>query len=167
MVTDSIRQVKDTALRTERLASATYLVSGYLPDAEPLKWSLRGRVIELATLVASVNSEFIPAKVSQLINEIIMLLNLALLNPGVSEMNFSLLRQEYLGLQQFLEGRKINLLPPVSDTPLSKPKTLQPTTYNPKPQSYNRPTTPRRDLILQYVRSSGGGSSIKDIAQAI
>ena len=115
MVTDNIGQVKDIALRTERLASATYLVSGYLPDAEPLKWSLRERVIQLATLTASLNSDFVPAKVTQLIDEVILLLNLALLNPGVSEMNFSLLRHEYIGLRQRLENRKIDLLPPTAE----------------------------------------------------
>src|SRR3989344_5220070 len=86
------------SLRVQKLASALYLVSGFINDPDPLKWRLRE--LSLNALSATKSGQFDLALAH--IRQLISLLDVALTVPGVSQMNFSILRQEYEVISQEL-----------------------------------------------------------------
>lgn len=98
--------------RTEKLASATYLVTGLFADSEPMKWSLRKKVSDLVSFISSYKdirqtelSAFSSISKSK-ITEIISLLEVSNLGGLVTEMNFSILKQEFVSLINTIESNK-------------------------------------------------------------
>ncbi len=102
------------AKKCERLATAEYLVTSFLSDAEPLKARLRVLSLDLvrdASLVrfGSVVSEFGAFETLRAnISETLSLLELAFINGLVSEMNFSILKREYVHLRDTIEVKKVS-----------------------------------------------------------
>lgn len=98
--------------KTEKLASATYLVSGLFADGEPMKWSLRKKAAELVSFISSYKdirqselSAFSSISKSK-ITEIISLLEVSNLGGLITEMNFSILKQEFVSLINSIESNK-------------------------------------------------------------
>ena len=90
--------------KTEKLSAAIYMVTGLLSDSEPLKWTLRKKVSELL----SYNHSYKDIKDTNLVDfvfnerskilEIVSHLEVASKVGLVSEMNFSILKQEFSNL---------------------------------------------------------------------
>ena len=98
--------------KCDRLATALYLVTNFLSDTEPLKLRLRSLSLELvrgATLVryGTIEDESnILGTVSGNISETLGLFELAFINGLISEMNFSILKREYVSLNDAIQIRK-------------------------------------------------------------
>lgn len=98
--------------KSERLATALYLVTNFLPDTEPLKARLRTLALELvhtASLVkygTTADEIGAPESLRGTIAETLGLLELAFINGLVSEMNFSILKREYVVFRDAVEIKK-------------------------------------------------------------
>ena len=96
----------------ERLATALYLVTSFLSDMEPLKGRLRTLSLELVRDASRVRYGTISSEANVLdelranMNETLGLLELALITGLVSEMNFSILKREYISLRSAIEVKK-------------------------------------------------------------
>lgn len=99
-------------IKTEKLVTAVYMITNFLSDKEPMKWRLRD--ICLSTLSnASVLKEKNPSEQSQLLTgilasggEIISMLEIAHLSGFISEMNYTVLRREYVNMMQQIAQRE-------------------------------------------------------------
>ena len=96
--------------KTEKLASAVYLVTNLLSDNEPMKWTLRRKVSELLSFIMSYKdvrqselNNFINNSRTK-ISEIVSLLEVSLLAGLVSNMNFSIIKQEFSNLLDSLKN---------------------------------------------------------------
>lgn len=118
--------------KIKKLTGALYRVTDLYSDKEPLKWSLRDRAMNIYTSLMSVMQihlskqdsknkisnlfrleDTVPMQASVLFEEIVISINhivhsLEIASTGafVSDLNFDILRKEYLSLLSFLEGKK-------------------------------------------------------------
>ena len=90
--------------KTEKLASAVYLITNLFSDNEPMKWTLRKKVSELLSFINNYKnirqselSNFAINSKSK-VSEIVSLLEVSHLGGLVSNMNFSILREEFFNL---------------------------------------------------------------------
>lgn len=90
--------------KTEKLASAVYLISNLFSDNEPMKWSLRKKVSELLSFMISYK-DIRQSELPNFINisktkvfEMVSLLEVASLGGLISPMNFSILKDEFSNL---------------------------------------------------------------------
>lgn len=93
--------------KNSRLISALYLVTTYLPDNEPIKWKLREKALavfsDLSFNLKQLSNQINSQKISSLseesvlakIEEVVSLLEVAMTGGFVSQMNFSILKNEY------------------------------------------------------------------------
>lgn len=100
---------KDTSFvfvykKTEKLASAIYIVTNLLSDNEPIKWNLRKKMGELLSVTVnyknisgSNQSDFVYNTKTRVL-ELVSLLEIAYHAGLVSSMNFSILKQEFSNL---------------------------------------------------------------------
>lgn len=114
---------KAISLKTERLTSAVYLVTGLMDSSEKIKDELR------STALSSISDLYIPSKISsrlknfvsdkiiEKIDHIISLLEVGLVGGLISKMNCSILKEEYSKLKdillkfQILNGEDNYILP--------------------------------------------------------
>ena len=90
--------------KTEKLATAVYMVTNLFSESEPLKWSLRKKVSDFLsfmlnykeTPVGIINDFVYDLKTRVL--EIVSLLQVAVGGGVLSKMNFSILKQEFSSL---------------------------------------------------------------------
>lgn len=172
-VTDnSIKDKKDSfvSLKAEKLTAALYLVSGFLPDSEPLKWQLREKA--LGALTATVTNHWWQAL--SFIDQLVPLLLLAAHNPAVSANNFTILKDEYQTLRQAIAEGQINfssylslpqlqvIKPPVSRHPKEATATAKHVNSSP-----NQAGQSRQETILTFIRQQPGWSSIAEIAKSL
>ncbi len=94
--------------KTEKLASAVYMITNLFPESEPMKWTLRKKVGELLSFMLaykdtrkSVQNEFVYDAKSMIL-ELISLLEVSSRGGLISNMNFSILKQEFLKLVDVL-----------------------------------------------------------------
>ncbi|MFZ2621443.1 MAG: hypothetical protein WAX85_02710 [Minisyncoccia bacterium] len=90
--------------KTEKLASAVYMVTNLLSDNEPIKWGLRKKVSDLLSftvsykdLTESEQSSFI-YNIKSRVLEIVSFLDVSSNGGLISHMNYSILKQEFLNL---------------------------------------------------------------------
>ncbi|MEQ1500099.1 MAG: DeoR family transcriptional regulator [Parcubacteria group bacterium] len=96
--------------KTEKLATAVYMVTSLLSDNEPMKWSLRRKVSDLLSLV--VNYKDIPESarfdfvynIKTSVLEMTSFLETLSLGGSISKMNSSVLKQEFLNLVNFMDS---------------------------------------------------------------
>ena len=96
--------------KTEKLASAIYIVTGLLSDSEPIKWTLRKKASELLSFIGSYTSlfseghgQFIQTlKLNTL--EVVSFLEVSWRGGLISEMNYSILKQEFSSLLSVVLG---------------------------------------------------------------
>jgi len=93
----------------QRITAALYRVTDLMSDKEPIKWTLRDTAMHLHDNVMSIR--FIKDK-GRLIEEtmgnffrIIKTLELVSIGVYVSNLNFEILKREYLNLKNFIEGK--------------------------------------------------------------
>jgi len=98
--------------KCERLATALYLVTSFLSDTEPLKSRLRTLSLDFVRDASYVRYGTIAVETNVLeglranIGETLALLELALIAGLVSEMNFSILKREYVSLRGMIDIKK-------------------------------------------------------------
>ena len=100
--------------KTEKLATALYMVTNLFGDAEPMKWTLRTKVSHLLSFIIgfkdvleSREHEF-SNEVKTKVLEIVSLLEVASRSGIVSPMNFSILKTEFMNLIHALSTFKKN-----------------------------------------------------------
>jgi hypothetical protein len=95
--------------KTERLSSAIYLVTNFVPENEPLRLLVRERSLRLYSELVSLRTQTIKHPgvnpFLSLISEIIGFLEIGYSSGYISEMNYEVLRREYASLGSALEGR--------------------------------------------------------------
>ena len=96
-------------LRAQKLTVAVYKITQYIPDQEPIRWQLRDLANQALLDLASVSAGSYllyqsASKASGLISGLCHLCEVARSAGGFSEMNFSILRDEYFSLKNELEG---------------------------------------------------------------
>lgn len=93
--------------KTEKLATALYMVTNLFGDSEPMKWTLRLKVSSLLSFILSFKDvlkfreqEFLNLLKNHIL-EIVSLLEIANFSGLVSDMNFRILKDEFLNLVHF------------------------------------------------------------------
>ena len=94
--------------KTEKLATALYMVTNLFSDNEPMKWTLRKKVSELLSFILgyknlTLQQSVFLSSVRERIFDMISLLEVASKSGLVSSMNFSILREEFLNLVKVLD----------------------------------------------------------------
>jgi hypothetical protein len=98
--------------KTEKLTTALYMVTSFLSDNEPLKWKLRKRGIDLLSDITTVRNnsvsevENIFAEYVFSVEDIVSLLEVSVASKLISEMNFSILKKEYISLKVLIESEE-------------------------------------------------------------
>jgi hypothetical protein len=108
--------------KSERLVSAIYMVTNFVSDNEPLRIRLRKKSLNLLSYIMSLlighdvsgssmnKSHFFVERVISAIAEVTALLQIARNSGYLSEMNFSILRKEFIGLENLLREREEEIL---------------------------------------------------------
>ncbi len=96
--------------KNERLAAALYMVTEYLSDNDPIKWKMRRLALDILSYISDASHKkrhhnkddfygsFKALDVSAKVKEIVSLIEVALATGTVSQMNFTVLKNEYLKL---------------------------------------------------------------------
>jgi hypothetical protein len=98
--------------KTEKLATALYMVTNLFSDSEPMKWALRKKVSEMLSFIlgyknsASGQGAFL-GSVKDRVLDIVSSLEVASKSGLVSPMNFSILQQEFLNLVRVLDEPRV------------------------------------------------------------
>ena len=99
--------------RIQKLTSALYRVTDLLSDKEPLKWTLRDKALNLYDNLVSVKNTKDKDGLldTSLKNFAQIIKSLELVSSGVcvSNLNFEILKREYLFLKNFIEGKKTDI----------------------------------------------------------
>lgn len=102
--------------KSEKLTTAVYMVSDIIPDREPVKWKMRETSIELLsdiTLSATASSAERLAYLRGVVKKIekmVSFLDVAWTTRILSEMNASILREEFLALRELVDAEIRELL---------------------------------------------------------
>ncbi|NOY35630.1 MAG: hypothetical protein GXP44_01770 [bacterium] len=103
--------IKDTITdKMRKLTSALYRVTELYPDKEPIKWALRNSAvclyIDLLSVMSDreVMSDRVYNKLLNSISEIIHALELASVGGFVLDINFEILKKEYIALNNLLKN---------------------------------------------------------------
>ncbi len=169
--------------KNERLVSAMYMVTTLLSDNEPLKWKLREVSLKLlsdlpVTLINSTSrvyqrqTAYNYANVEQAlvtVDEILSLINVALSGGSVSQMNFTILRQEYQALKKIIADnfsiQNLNTYLLAGGEKLITPMVLEtPVRSNPEPvykSDYSR-VTERTPIDSSVVKNSASQNKVED-----
>jgi hypothetical protein len=170
--TEKDNELKDSrtliSAKVQKLTSALYLVTSFFSDSDPLKWKLRDKALEI--LSQTREARIFDASLNS-IGQLLSLIEVTLIVPGVSQMNFSLLKKEYEEVRQKMSGTDLNLevRPLIPDSQsltygaVTARSSLDNSHLKPKLKAAN---SPRREIILKFIRDHGW-SSIKDIAQTM
>lgn len=101
---DSDKEFVFLTKKTEKLASAVYLITNLFLDSEPMKWTLRKKVSDLLSFVVTYKDirqselpNFIHISKTR-VSEIVSLLEVSHLGGLISLMNFNILKQEFSNL---------------------------------------------------------------------
>jgi hypothetical protein len=169
--------------KTEKLATALYMVTNLFSDSEPMKWTLRTKVSNLLSFVIgfkdilqSREDEFIN-EVKTKVLEIVSLLEVSSRSGLVSQMNFSILRSEFVYMLDFLSHfRKVAThhmdlkenffeIPKTSGAPSSGQSGSQGNNGQSNVLDAHKRTN-RQNIIINLLKKKTD-LTIKDIAQTI
>lgn len=98
--------------KTEKLASAVYLITGLFSDSEPMKWTLRKKVSELLSFVLTyknIRQSELPSFTLALkskVSEVVSLMEVGVLGGLLSKMNFSIIEKEFKNLVDLVSNFK-------------------------------------------------------------
>lgn len=100
--------------KTEKLATALYMVTNLFSEVEPIKWSLRKKVADLLSFIVGYKNvlpnqyiEF-TGDIKTRVLEIVSLLEISYRSGLVSPMNFSILKEEFSRLLNAMDGMQSN-----------------------------------------------------------
>lgn len=166
---NTLKDLRTSVLaKIQKLTAALYLVSDFMANSEPLKWKLRDKALEV---LSQSNASALFDGAYQTIGQMVSLIEVALTMPGLSQMNFSLLKKEYESLQEKMLGTKDELwqsLPALTTKPIPLGTKTHGGLSSESGVSNGLRSKPvnnsRRETILKFI-TEHGWSSIKDIAQ--
>ena len=100
--------------RIQKLTAALYRVTDLLSDKEPIKWTLRDKALNLHDDLVSVKNTkdkdgLLDTSLKNFA-QIIKSLELVSVGVCVSNLNFEILKREYLFLKNFIEGKKMDIV---------------------------------------------------------
>jgi hypothetical protein len=100
-------QLSVLILRAGKMVSGVYLVTDIMSDMEPLKWKLRDSALSLMSFLNkghdnSVSNSGVLDRISDLIAEIISMLDVGLIGGVISDMNHAVLKNEYVSMGRLL-----------------------------------------------------------------
>lgn len=101
--------MSDISKKSEKIASAIYLITGFFSDSEPLKWKLRSTASDFVSWTSSLNGEFVKEKDSavyetkNIIKKIDSLLSVAKGAGLISDGNFDLMHGELMKYVESLD----------------------------------------------------------------
>ena len=158
-----VKDIKDKKI--ERITSALYLVTNFLSDNDPIKWKIREKALNIL-LVGAESANWRMSHIADLLR----LIDVALYDQHSSPMNLSILREEYLKLDDLIKKETANL-----DALVGPPSTLTTSAIqsslgqkNEKTSQKTKKTfslkTDRQDIILNSL-TVGVWLPIKDIAK--
>jgi hypothetical protein len=161
-------------LKAEKLASALYIVSNFIPENDPLRQRLRTQALDVVALTSSTQWNF--ENISSRILELGTLLSAAERAGLISAMNAKILSEEYAALAKFLQkhasdvGDTVDTMAHLSNTEKSVPqsdrKEKDTYTHKPLPKKTYKRHNDRKEAILSLI-GKDDTLSIKDIASSI
>ncbi len=90
--------------KTEKLASAVYMITNLFPESEPMKWTLRKKVSDILSFMIAYKdigqlelSDFAYEAKTKVL-EVVSLLEISMLGGLISIMNFNILKTEFSNL---------------------------------------------------------------------
>ena len=97
--------------KTEKLTTAIYMITDFFDVQEPLRWELRNKSVALLSFITSrTRGEYCVAGAEQgltlaahMLQEILFPLRVAVQVHLISQMNFSIIREEYITLSHIIE----------------------------------------------------------------
>ena len=98
--------------KTERIVTAMYLITNLIDDSEPIKWRMRVKGNTLLSLIISLKNLGVRKgnddgeKIQNTIAEIISLFEIAHFSGMVSEMNFNVIKNEFIKLIDLITAYK-------------------------------------------------------------
>ena len=96
--------------KTEKLASAVYIITNLFSESEPMKWALRKKVGELLSFIIDYKDMSLGAQEDLVYNaknrvlDLVALLEVSLRGGLISNMNFSIIKQEFSNLLETLNS---------------------------------------------------------------
>ncbi len=96
--------------KTEKLASAVYIVTNLFSDNEPMKWTLRKKISELVSFTLNYKDVSESGHIEFIYNiktkalELVSLLEVSFRGGLISQMNYSILKQEFSNLVQVFDA---------------------------------------------------------------
>ncbi len=150
--------------KTEKLATALYMVTNLFGDSEPMKWTLRTKVSHLLSFIIGFKDilesreyEF-SNDVKTRVLEVVSLLEVASRSGLVSPMNFSILKTEFMNLASSLSALK-------KDAEQESTQFAFPRSFFEVPQKtspMNRQSSQNHHQVFDDVQPKQHTSSIKD-----
>ena len=117
-MTEIQRHLDYVSDQTQKITEALYRVTDLFKDTEPLKWTIRKEAVDILGSILQIQS-FPPSELGKevdilcdRIRRTIRILELAASNSFMSEINFNVLKREYVIVMDYLASRKPDLLPP-------------------------------------------------------
>lgn len=171
--------------KCRKITEALYRVTDLLPEQEPLKWGLRERAMNIFSKITELkdipthrkarNLEEIIHSASGILN----FLELASAASFISQLNFEVLKREYLALVNFIEDRKEEFLP--TEQILIQSMSVSPNFLEEKPDKGHNgqknkksikemsvmDNDNRRRKILAILNNNKDWVSIKDIISSL
>ena len=98
--------------KTEKLASAVYLITSLFSDSEPMKWTLRKKVSDLLSFILNfknIRQSEVPSfnlAVKSKVEEIVSLMEVGVLGGLISKMNFNIIEGEFNNLLTIVVNSK-------------------------------------------------------------
>ena len=98
-------------MKLERLVAALYLVSNFFSDTEPMKWKFRDIGLNMLTDISKLKDSNIKDRTSILSHTlsnsitVLSLLEIARLSDFVTDMNYGILRREFMSFSNLLRSR--------------------------------------------------------------
>ncbi|KND46749.1 MAG: hypothetical protein AB201_02835 [Parcubacteria bacterium C7867-006] len=108
--------------KTEKLASAVYMITNLFSDNEPMKWTLRKKVSDLVSFIleykdvkdSSVND--FAYNVKSKILELVSMLEISYRAGLISQMNFTIIKQEFNNLSEVFSSHFSAVKQPVHES---------------------------------------------------
>jgi hypothetical protein len=174
--------------KTEKLATALYMVTNLFNESEPMKWALRKKVGELLSFMLGYKDTIVTERsvfgnaIETRVLEIVSLLEIASRSGLVSSMNFSILKKEFFSLltvlhtaskTQSVESDMATLPKTFFDIPHTQPAknpTIQEDPIKdkrvPASETVVFKKTNRQNIILNLLKKKKD-LTIKDISEVI
>lgn len=106
--------IKDITDKIKKLTAALYRVTDLMSDKEPIKWLLRNKAVGLYDNLASFDivkdKNFVLNETMDSFRQMAGSLELCVRGSAMSNLNFEILKREYLNLKSYIEGNKNNLV---------------------------------------------------------